>query len=89
MEFFNLAFKIKPEIATLIGVLDGLFRFISKISNLRRRLRQRMEDNLDPVIDYEALISAYVIDTGLRGWIRPQTPGTPRYTISMLYQQAT
>lgn len=89
MENFNLPFEINPETAALIGVSDGLFGYISKISNLRRRLRSRIDENLEPTMDYEALLAAHAIDTGLRSWQCPQSPGTPRYTISMLYRQAT
>ncbi|KAF1945802.1 hypothetical protein EJ02DRAFT_337595 [Clathrospora elynae] len=89
MEDFNLPFKISPETAGLIGVSDGLFGFISKISNLRRRLRARIDAKEEPTLDYEALISAHAIDKGLRGWVCPHPPGSPRYTISMLYRQAT
>jgi hypothetical protein len=88
MENFNLPFQINPEAAALIGVSDGLFGFISKISNLRRRIRGRIDNHVEPIMDYEGLLSAHAIDTGLRGWVCPQTPGTPRYTISMLYRQA-
>lgn len=89
MENFSLPFEINPETAALIGISDGLFGFISKISNLRRRLRSRIDNNLEPTMDYEALLAAHAIDTGLRSWACPQTPSTPRYTISMLYRQAT
>jgi hypothetical protein len=89
MDDFNLPFKINPETAGLIGVSDGLFGFLSKISNLRRRLRARIDDKLEPTMDYEALLAAHAIDTGLRGWVCPYPPGSPRYTISMLYRQAT
>ncbi|EUC37957.1 hypothetical protein COCVIDRAFT_28385 [Bipolaris victoriae FI3] len=89
MDDFNLPFKISPETAGLIGVSDGLFGFISKISNLRRKIRARIDEKLEPIMDYEALLSAHAIDTGLRGWVCPHTPGSPRYTISMLYRQAT
>jgi hypothetical protein len=89
MDDFSLPFKINPETAALIGVSDGLFGFISKTSNLRRRLRSRIDNKLEPTMDYEALLAAHAIDSGLRGWVCPQTPGTPRYTLSMLYRQAT
>lgn len=89
MENFNLPFAINPETAGLIGVSDGLFGFISKISNLRRKLRTRIDEKVEPIMDYEALITAHAIDTGLRNWVCPQTPNTPRYTLSMLYRQAT
>ncbi|KAL5412408.1 hypothetical protein PMIN03_004342 [Paraphaeosphaeria minitans] len=89
MENFSLPFEINPETAGLIGVSDGLFGFISKISNLRRTIRTRIDENIEPTMDYEALLTAHAIDTGLRNWVCPQTPGTPRYTLSMLYRQAT
>lgn len=89
MDDFNLPFQVNPATAALIGVSDGLFGYISKISNMRRRLRARIDEHLDPVMDYEALLAAHAIDSGLRSWVCPQTPGTPRYTISMLYRQAS
>ncbi|KAF2661679.1 hypothetical protein K491DRAFT_586443 [Lophiostoma macrostomum CBS 122681] len=89
MDDFSLPFQVNPETAALIGVSDGLFGFISKISNLRRRIRSRIDNNMDPHMDYEALLAAHAIDTGLRSWVCPQSPGTPRYTISMLYRQAS
>jgi hypothetical protein len=89
MENFNLPFEINPETAALIGISDGLFGFISKISNLRRRLRTRIDEKAEPPMDYEALIAAHAIDSGLRTWVCPQPKGSPRYTISMLYRQAT
>ncbi|KAJ4303708.1 hypothetical protein N0V90_002609 [Kalmusia sp. IMI 367209] len=89
MENFSLPFSINPETAGLIGVSDGLFGFISKISNLRRKLRTRIDEKIEPIMDYEALLTAHAIDTGLRNWVCPQSPGTPRYTLSMLYRQAT
>ena len=89
MDNFSLPFEINPETAALIGVSDGLFGFISKISNLRRRLRSRIDNKQEPTMDYEALIFAHAIDTGLRGWTCPQEIDSPRYTISMLYRQAT
>ncbi|KAF2878079.1 fungal-specific transcription factor domain-containing protein [Massariosphaeria phaeospora] len=89
MDDFNLPFQVNPETAALIGVSDGLFGFISKISNLRRRIRSRIDNQLNPAMDYEALLAAHAIDTGLRGWVCPQAPNTPRYAVSMLYRQAT
>ena len=66
MENFSLPFSINPETAGLIGVSDGLFGFISKISNLRRKLRTRIDEKIEPIMDYEALLTAHAIDTGLR-----------------------
>jgi hypothetical protein len=89
IENFNLPFLINPKTAALIGISDGLFGFISKISDLRRRLRTWIDEKAEPPMDYEALIAAYAIDSGLRTWIYLQLKGLTRYTISMLYWQAT
>ncbi|KAF2106322.1 fungal-specific transcription factor domain-containing protein [Lophiotrema nucula] len=89
MDDFKLPFQVNPETAALIGVSDGLFGFLSKISNLRRRLRTRIDNHDEPTMDYEALLAAHAIDSGLRNWTCPIPPGSPRYTVSMLYRQAT
>ncbi|KAF2746944.1 hypothetical protein M011DRAFT_403701 [Sporormia fimetaria CBS 119925] len=89
MDDFNLPFQVNPETAALIGVSDGLFGFISKISNLRRRIRSRIDNKIEPTMDLEAISQSHAIDSGLRAWVCPIAPGTPRYTISMLYRQAT
>ena len=59
MEDFKLPFQVNADTAALIGISDGLFGFISKISNLRRRLRTRIDAQQEPTMDYEALLAAH------------------------------
>ncbi|KAF2088528.1 hypothetical protein K490DRAFT_39417 [Saccharata proteae CBS 121410] len=90
MEDFQLPqFMIQPEAATLLGVVDGLFGYISKIRQLRDRIRERRQKNLRPNVDYEILSDAQVIDKGLRGWMCVQEQFSPRWIASMLYRQCT
>ncbi len=90
MEDFELPqFMIQPEAGALLGVVDGLFGFISKVRGLRDRIRLRRSEGLRPLVDYQTLSDAQAIDAGLRSWVCAQQRGTPRYIASMLYRQCT
>ncbi|KAF2147040.1 uncharacterized protein K452DRAFT_217786 [Aplosporella prunicola CBS 121167] len=90
MEDFQLPqFMIQPAAATLLGVVDGLFGYISKIRQLRDRIRYRRQNNLKPHVDYEILSDAQIIDSALRSWVCAQEPDSPRWIASMLYRQCT
>ncbi|KAF2807685.1 uncharacterized protein BDZ99DRAFT_62615 [Mytilinidion resinicola] len=90
MEDFQLPqFMIQPEAGALLGVVDGLFGYISKIRQLRDKIRARRDQSLKPLVDYQILSDAQAIDAGLRSWVCVQPEDTPRYTASMLYRQCT
>ncbi|OCK94268.1 uncharacterized protein K441DRAFT_561812 [Cenococcum geophilum 1.58] len=90
MEDFKLPqFMIQPEAGALLGVVDGLFGYISKIRQLRDRIRSRRSEGLKPPVDYPILSDAQAIDTGLRSWVCVQQEDTPRWIASMLYRQCT
>lgn len=90
MEDFKLPqFMIQPEAGALLGVVDGLFGYISKIRQLRDRIRCRRSQDLKPLVDYQILSDAQAIDAGLRSWICVQEEDTPRWIASMLYRQCT
>jgi len=90
MEDFQLPqFMIQPEAGALLGVVDGLFGYISKIRQLRDKIRARRDQNLKPLVDYQILSDAQAIDAGLRSWVCVQPEETPRWTASMLYRQCT
>jgi len=90
MEDFQLPqFMIQPEAGAFLGVVDGLFGCISKIRQLRDRIRYRRNSQLRPMVDYEILSDAQAIDASLRSWVCAQPPDTPRFTASMLYRQCT
>jgi len=73
----------------LLGVVDGLFVYLSKIRQLRDKIRSRKAENMKPLVDYELLSNAQAIDAGLRTWVCVQPQNTPRYMASMLYRQCT
>ncbi|KAF2834803.1 hypothetical protein M501DRAFT_999808 [Patellaria atrata CBS 101060] len=90
MDDFELPkFMVQPEAGALLGVVDGLFVYLSKIRQLRDKIRWRKTQNLRPLVDYELLSSAQAIDAGLRTWECAQKQDTPRYMASMLYRQCT
>lgn len=73
--------------SSLLGVLDGLFGFISRIKTLRDQIRARRAVGLahwwdDPIMD-----DAFAIDNALRTWSCAHTPDSPRYAASLLYRQ--
>lgn len=73
----------------LIGVADGLFNHISEITNIRIRIRERIENNADPRVDYDSLYRASDIETSILDW-SPEWPlGDSRERVALLYKQMT
>lgn len=58
----------------LLGVSDGLFMYMSKITNLRNDVRARMQSGEDTIVGYKQFWKAANIDAGIRAW----TPAWPR-----------
>lgn len=81
-------YMIQPQAGALLGVLDGLFGFISRIRHLRDSIRQRRAQGLswwdDPL-----WAEAFAIDNALRAWTCAHAPESPRYQASLLYRQCT
>lgn len=78
---------IRPEAVRLLGVQDGLFFYMSKITNLRNTIRTNMEMGKDPVVDYTSLYRAAEIDAGIREWQPPWPRGDSRDLAGLLYKQ--
>lgn len=90
MENYTLpAFIIQPEAGALLGVLDGLFGYLSKITLLRDHIRGRKNRGDHPAVDYEVLSQAVAIDSEIRDWVPAQTPASHRYIAAQLYRQST
>lgn len=84
---WNLPAVIQPEAVRLLGVQDGLFFYMSKITSIRNAIRSNMEQGLDPIVDYTSLYRAAEIDAGIREW-RPSWPeGDSRDLAGLLYKQ--
>jgi hypothetical protein len=88
LEDWNLPNTVlQPSAVRLLGVFDGLFLYMSRITNIRNKIRQNMELGIDPVVDYRAFYAAAEIDAGIREWTPAWPPGDPRDAAGMLYRQ--
>ncbi|GAP90649.1 putative C6 zink-finger protein PRO1A [Rosellinia necatrix] len=77
--------EIEP--ARLIGVGDGLFHHLAKITTIRNEIRANMLAKVDPVVDYAALYRATEIDVAIREWAPTWPAGDNRDRVSLLYKQ--
>lgn len=90
MKGFQLPeYMIQPQAGTLLGVMDGLFGFISRIRQLRDQIRQRRAMGKEHWWDTPIIHDAFVIDNELRAWECMHPPDSPRYAASLLYRQCT
>lgn len=70
----------------LIGVNDGLFRQLSRITRIRNGIRHNINHGIVPVVDYRALHEATDIETEI-GNYEPVFPhGDGRRAVSTLYR---
>ncbi|KAI1122764.1 fungal-specific transcription factor domain-containing protein [Nemania abortiva] len=77
--------EIEP--ARLIGVGDGLFHYMAKITTIRNEIRANMVAKMDPVVDYTSLYRAAEIDVAIREWAPTWPTGDNRDRVSLLYKQ--
>ncbi|TVY41524.1 Transcriptional regulatory protein [Lachnellula subtilissima] len=78
---------IQPAAVRLLGVSDGLFLYMSRITNIRNKIRENMEARVDPVVDYTSLYRAAEIDAGIREWTPAWPEGDSRDLAGLLYKQ--
>ncbi|KAJ5551155.1 hypothetical protein N7535_000902 [Penicillium sp. DV-2018c] len=72
-----------------LGVFDGLFRYISEITQLRDRIRARMDEGYQPSVDYQTLSEAVAVDEAIRTWETSHEADTPNWYLAQLYRQST
>ncbi|KAJ5808586.1 hypothetical protein N7474_009855 [Penicillium riverlandense] len=72
-----------------LGVFDGLFNYISEVTQLRDRIRERFDQGYEPAVDYQTLSEAVSIDTAVRSWETSHEPDTPNWFLAQLYRQTT
>ena len=72
-----------------LGVFDGLFNYISEVTRLRDRIRQRHNEGYEPAIDYQILSEAVSIDSAIRLWETSHLPNTANWFLAQLYRQST
>ena len=87
----NFVFQatIQPQSGVVLGVIDGLYKYLKKITALRDNIRARKAANLQPVVLYELLAEAVSIDAEIRAWESKQEPETSRWLAAELYRQCT
>jgi hypothetical protein len=87
-EDWNLPPIIQPEAVRLLGVNDGLWFYLSKITSIRNQIRFNMEQHLEPVVDFTSFYKAVEIDAGIREWSPSwQRDGPTRDLAAALYKQ--
>lgn len=72
-----------------LGVFDGLFNYISEVTRLRDRIRQRHGEGYEPAVDYQILSEAVSIDSAIRLWETSYPPNTANWSLAQLYRQST
>ncbi|KAL3462978.1 fungal-specific transcription factor domain-containing protein [Aspergillus heterothallicus] len=77
------------QAATFLGVFDGLFQYISQVTRLRDRIRQRFSEGYEPAVDYQILSDAVQIDSSIRTWETSHPPNTANFYLAQLYRQST
>ena len=82
-------FVPQPHSGALLGIFDVLFVYISKISELRDQVRERMNLGFRPAVDYQTLSEAVAIDSAIRGWEPTQSSDNPSWIGAQLYRQCT
>lgn len=72
-----------------LGVFDGLFNYISEVTRLRDKIRQRHNEGYEPAVDYQILSEAVSIDSAIRLWETSYPPNTANWSLAQLYRQST
>ncbi|KAJ5933331.1 hypothetical protein N7454_005660 [Penicillium verhagenii] len=72
-----------------LGVFDGLFNYISQVTQLRDRIRQRFNEGYEPAVDYQTLSEAVQIDTAIRTWETSHEEDSANWCLAQLYRQST
>lgn len=72
-----------------LGVFDGLFNYISQVTQLRDRIRQRFNEGYEPAVDYQTLSEAVQIDTAIRTWKTSHEEDSSNWCLAQLYRQST
>ncbi|KAI0460605.1 fungal-specific transcription factor domain-containing protein [Xylaria acuta] len=75
------------EPARLIGVGDGLFHYLAKITTIRNEIRANMANQTEPLVPYKAWVQATEIEAAICEWAPTWPAGDNRDRVSLLYKQ--
>ena len=71
----------------MIGVCDGLFRYITRITVIRDRIRARKQRGLAPVVEYRSIRDASSVGKRLLDWQSGHEERTPKWALAELYRE--
>ncbi|KAI1957392.1 hypothetical protein LOZ58_005762 [Ophidiomyces ophidiicola] len=77
------------QAGALLGIFDGLFLYISEITVIRDKIRQRINQKCEPAVDYQTLSEAVTIDSKIRAWEPSYPPNHQNWFAAQLYRQST
>ncbi|TGJ82444.1 hypothetical protein E0Z10_g6323 [Xylaria hypoxylon] len=78
---------VEIEPARLIGVGDGLFHYLAKITTIRNEIRANLVAKVKPVMDYTSLQRVANINRAIHEWAPTWPAGDNRDRVSLLYKQ--
>lgn len=71
----------------LLGVNDGLFDLMSQVNSIRSTIRSRLDNHIEPAVDYTSLYQADGIYAAIQSW-NPSFPSRDsRALVGLLYKQ--
>ncbi|KAL2151396.1 hypothetical protein VTH82DRAFT_6494 [Thermothelomyces myriococcoides] len=71
----------------LLGVADGLLKYLSRITEIRDAIRSKMMAQVDLAVDYQVLYQGSEIDGAIREFTTYWPPGDSRQQVTLLYKQ--
>lgn len=71
----------------LLGVVDGLFSHLCGITSIRNRIREKLDAQMDPLVDYPSLYKAEEINQAILEWEPSWPRGDSRERVAPLYKQ--
>ena len=77
------------EHPVMVGVSDGLWRFIMQISQLRTIIRRRKYQKEDPFVSFSIILQATELTKQLKDWQSCYEEWTLRWLRAELYREAT
>lgn len=77
---------LQRDAVPLLGVADGLFLYMSRITNIRNQIRENLLSDNDPAVDYRVLYEATEIYAGIKEWTPVWQEGDHREVAGKLYK---
>ena len=77
-----------PSEGVMIGVCDGLFKYINRVTALRDRIRERKRRGAQPTVAYGSIRDASVLGKQLLEWRSGHPEHSAKWVTAELYREA-